>query len=112
MLKTTIRRLTFQSWERHRKRNCARLEFLATIKAKPDPNSNPAGTSVSRVEGTDSGVAWFDPELGTTIETTASSDMKMVMNMPMNPSGNSGAAGPTQSTIYHWHDVETIKLEM
>ena len=70
MRKTTIRRLTFQSWERHRKRNCARLEFLATIKAKPDPNSNPAGTSVSSVEGTASGVAWFDPELGTTIETT------------------------------------------
>jgi serine/threonine protein kinase len=97
--------VTFQNWEQHWKRNCARLEFQSTVKTKPDPNSNPAGTSVSSFEGTISGVAWFDPEPGMIIETAANNDMKMVINMPINPSGNLGASGPTQSTIYQWHDV-------
>ena len=97
--------VTFQNWEQHWKRNCARLDFQSTVKTKPDPNSNPAGTSVSSFEGTISGVAWFDPELGMVIETAANSDMKMVINRPINPSENPGASGPTQSTIYQWHDV-------
>jgi serine/threonine protein kinase len=97
--------VTFQSWEQHWKRNCARLEFQSIVKTKPDPNSNPAGTSVSSLEGTISGVAWFDPELGMIIETAGNTDMKMVINRPINPSENPGASGPTQSTIYQWHDV-------
>jgi serine/threonine protein kinase len=103
--------VTFQNWEQHWKRNCARLEFQSTLKTKPDPNSNPAGTSVSSFEGTISGVAWFDPELGMIIETAANSDMKMVINnMPTNSSGNPGASGPTPSTIYQWHDVATTTV--
>jgi serine/threonine protein kinase len=97
--------VTFQNWEQHWKRNCARLEFQSTVKTKPDPNSNPAGTSVSSLEGTISGVAWFDPELGMIIEIAGNTDMKMVINRPINPSENPGASGPTQSTIYQWHDV-------
>jgi serine/threonine protein kinase len=103
--------VTFQNWEQHWKRNCARLEFQSTVKTKPDPNSNPAGMSVSSFEGTSSGVAWFDPELGMVIETAANKDMKMVINnMPINPSGNPGASGPPPSTIYQWHDVENVTL--
>ena len=97
--------VTFQNLEQHWKRNCARLEFQSTVKTKPDPNSNPAGTSVSSFEGTSSGVSWFDPELGMIIETTANDDMKMVIDRPINPIGNPGDSGPTQSTIYQWHDV-------
>ena len=102
--------VTFQNWEQHWKRNCARLEFQSTVKTKPDPNSNPVGTSVSSFEGTSSGVSWFDPELGMVIETAANNDMKMVINMPTNPSGNPGASGPAQSTIYQWHDVVTATV--
>ena len=102
---------TFRRWEQHGKRNCARLEFQAIVETKPDPNSNPAGTSISSPEGTISGVSWFDPELGMIIETTGNNDMKMVLKKRINPSGSPGASGPTQSTIYHWHDVETSKLE-
>jgi len=97
--------VTFQSWEQHWNRNCARLEFQSAVKTKPDPNSNQAGTSVSSFEGTISGVAWFDPELGMIIETAANNDMKMVINRPINPGGNPGAFGPTQGTVYQWHDV-------
>jgi serine/threonine protein kinase len=97
--------VTFQNWEQHWKRNCARLEVQSIVKTKPDPNSNPAGTSVSSFEGTSSGVSWFDPELGMIIETAANDDMKMVINRPINPGGNPGASGPVPDTIYQWHDV-------
>ena len=79
---------TFQSWEMHGKRNCARIEFQGTIKSTPGTNANPAGMSMSILDGNSSGVSWFDPELGITIDTTMNQDMKMVMNMPMNPRGN------------------------
>jgi tRNA A-37 threonylcarbamoyl transferase component Bud32 len=105
--------VTFQNWEQHWNRNCARLEVQSTVKTKPDPNSNPAGTSASNFEGTSSGVSWFDPELGMIIETTANDDMKMVINpMPASSSGNPGASGPTPGTIYQWHDaVNTTVLQ-
>ena len=58
-------------------------------------------------------MAWFDPELGMIIETTANDDMKMVINhMPGSSSGNLGASGPTPGTIYQWHDaVNTTVLQ-
>ena len=102
--------VTFRNWEQHWKRNCARLEFQSTMKTKPGPNSNPAGTSVSSLEGTSSGVAWFDPELGMVIETAANTDMKMVINRPINPSGNPGASGPPPGTIYQTHDADNATI--
>ncbi|MDB6016220.1 MAG: hypothetical protein JWR19_709 [Pedosphaera sp.] len=102
---------TFHGWEMHQNRNCARLEFQSTVKTKPDPNLNPAGTSVSSLEGTISGVSWFDPEMGMIIDTAGNNDMKMVINRPSNPSGNPGGSGPAQSTNYQWHEVTTVKLE-
>ena len=103
--------VTFRNWEQHWKRNCARLEFQSTMKTKPGPNSNPAGTSDSSLEGTGSGVAWFDPELGMVIETAANTDMKMVINnMPTNSSGNLGASGPPPGTIYQTHDADNATI--
>ena len=103
--------VTFRNWEQHWKRNCARLEFQSAMKTKPGPISNPAGTSVSSFEGTSSGVAWFDPELGMVIETAANTDMKMVINnLPINPSGNPGASGPPPGTIYQTHDADNATI--
>jgi hypothetical protein len=101
---------TFQSWEMHGKRNCARIEFQGTIKNKPDPDSTTPGMSVSSFEGTTSGVSWFDPELGITIDTTMNQDITMVINIPMNPQGNRGAAGQMQSITNVMTQVMTIKL--
>jgi hypothetical protein len=101
---------TFQSWETHGKRNCARLEFQGTVKTKPDTNSNPAGMSMSISDGNSSGVSWFDPELGITIDTIMNQDMKMVITMPVNPRGNPGAAGRMQSMTNQMNQVMTIKL--
>jgi hypothetical protein len=82
---------TFQRWEMHGKRNCARLEFQGTIKSTPAANANPTGLSMTITDGDFSGVSWFDPELGITIDTTINQDVKMVMNMPANLWGKPGA---------------------
>jgi len=101
--------ITFQSWEQHGKRTCARLEFQGTVNSKPDSNSKPAGMTMSISDGNTSGVSWFDPELGMVIDTTANQDMKMNMTMPVNQRGN--AAGKTQTITSIMKQEITIKLE-
>lgn len=101
---------TFQSWEMHGKRNCARLEFQGTITTKPDSNSKPAAMSISILDGNSSGVSWFDPELGKTIDTSMNQDMKMVIRMPMPQRGKPGAAARVQSITNQMNQVITIKL--
>jgi hypothetical protein len=101
---------TFQSWEMHGKRNCARLEFQGTIKSTPGSNANPTGLSMTITDGDFTGVSWFDPELGITIDTTMNENMKMLMNMPMNSRGNAGAAGRMQTITNQMNQIITIKL--
>lgn len=103
--------ITFQSWEQHGKRICARLEFQGTLKSKPNPNAKPDGMTMSISDGNTSGVSWFDPELGMVIDTTANQDMKMNMTMPVNPRGNAAAAGKTQTITSIMKQEITIKLE-
>jgi hypothetical protein len=102
--------VTFQSWELRGKRHCARLQFQGTTKSKPNPDSNPAGMFISSLDGTSSGVSWFDPELGLTVDTIMNQDIKMVMNMPMNQGQNPGASGPMQSITNQMNQVMTSKL--
>ncbi|MFZ0828345.1 MAG: DUF6263 family protein [Verrucomicrobiia bacterium] len=100
---------TFQSWEPHGKRTCARLEFQGTVKSKPDPNSKLAGMTMSVSDGNTSGVSWFDPELGMVIDTTMNQDMTVNMTMPLNPRGNAG--GKTQTITSVMKQEINIKLE-
>jgi hypothetical protein len=101
---------TFQKWEMHGQRNCARLEFQGTIKSTPGTNANPTKLSMTITDGDFSGVSWFDPELGITIDTTMNQDIKMVMNLPMNSRGFPGAAGRMQTITNQMNQVVSIKL--
>jgi len=101
---------TFKSWEMHGKRNCARFEFQGTIKSTPGTNANPAGLTMTITDGDFSGVSWFDPELGITIETIMNQDINMVMNLPTNSRRNQGAAPQMQSITNQMKQVMTIKL--
>jgi hypothetical protein len=101
---------TFQKWEMHGQRNCARLEFQGTFNSTPDTNANPAGISMTILDGNSSGVFWFDPELGITIDTTMNQDIKMVMNIPVNLGGKRGAPGRMQSITNQLNQVTTTKL--
>jgi hypothetical protein len=99
---------TFQNLEMHGQRNCARMEFTGTIVNKPDPAAKPGELSISILDGTSTGVSWFDPELGIIIDTIMNQDMKMAMNMPQ--PGRPGADAPTQSITSHMSQAMTIKL--
>jgi hypothetical protein len=101
---------TFQRWEMHGKRNCARLEFQGTIKSTPGTDANPAGLSMTITDGDFTGVSWFDPELGITIDTTLNENMNMVMNVPTNPRGNRAAAPQMQTITNQLNQVINIKL--
>lgn len=101
---------TFQQWEMHGKRNCARIEFQGTLKSTPGTNANPAGMTMTILDGSSSGVSWFDPELGITIDNTMNQDIKMVMKVPVNPRGNTGAGGRMQSITNQMNQVMKIKL--
>jgi hypothetical protein len=101
---------TLKSWEMHGKRNCARLEFSGTIKSTPDTNASPNGMSFNILGGDSSGISWFDPEIGQTIDTTLNQDITMVIGLPMNQRGNRGGAGQMQNLTNQMTQVENIKL--
>ena len=106
--------VTFQSWEMHGQRNCARMEFTGNIQTKPDPNAKPGGMSISIQEGNTTGISWFDPELGITIDTQMNQDMKMVIQFPMPQRAKPGAKAPApkmQSITNQMNQVMNIKLE-
>jgi hypothetical protein len=102
---------TLQGWEMHGKRNCARIEFQGTAKSVPGTNANPTGMSMTILDGSFSGVSWFDPELGITIDMTMNQDMKMAMTIPMNGRGNAAAAPRTQTMTNIMSQVITVKLD-
>jgi hypothetical protein len=100
---------TLQSWEMHGKRNCARIEFQGTTKSTPGANANPTGMSMSILDGTFSGVSWFDPELGISIDMNMNQDLKMAMTIPMNGRGNAAARTQTMTNIMS--QVINMKLD-
>ena len=102
--------VTFQNWEMHGQRNCARMEFQGTIATKPDPDAKPGAMSISIENGNSSGVSWFDPELGITIDTTMNQDMTMIITVPVNPRAKGAAAGKMQSITNQMNQVVEIKL--
>jgi hypothetical protein len=73
-------KVTFQDWETRGKRVCARLEFKGIEKTKSDPNPNQGEATLTSIQGALSGVVWFDPDLGLTIETAAKGDLTSVKN--------------------------------
>jgi hypothetical protein len=101
--------ITFQSREMHGKRNCARLEFSGTIKTRPDANAKPGGMSTSIQDGNTTGVSWFDPELGITIDTTMNQDMQMVIQLPQDPKARAGTP-KMPSMTNQMNQVMSIKL--
>jgi hypothetical protein len=101
---------TLESWEMHGKRNCARLEFNGPVKSLPNTNANPTGITITILDGSSSGVTWFDPEIGKTIDTTMNQDITMVIRVPMNPGGNRGGPGQMQNLTNQMTQTLNIKL--
>jgi serine/threonine protein kinase len=103
-------KVNFRNWEQHGKRNCARLEFQGIMKGMPRPDAEPCATRPKRVMAdtgnTSSGVSWFDPELGMTLETVTRNEMTLVEGGTPIPS----APEPPVSAPTQCHQIITLKL--
>ena len=74
--------ITLQRWEMHGTRNCARMEFQGDIKTKSGGKPVAPGMNLSIQDGTTSGISWFDPELGTVIDSDIQQDFTMIVSFP------------------------------
>ena len=61
-------------------------------------------------DGTYSGVAWFDPELGRVLEVISTRDFNVTSDKPINRITHPAAVGPLESTTDQHHQVITEKL--
>jgi hypothetical protein len=106
---TVSNNITFAQWEKHGPRLCARLEFDGTYQGKPSGNPNPTGMSMAIQGGTTSGTCWFDPELGTIIDSDAQQDLTMTLTIPMPPRG--GGQPTPQTMRMAMHQILNVKLD-
>lgn len=105
---------TLQNWEKHGKRNCARLEFTGTIKTKSGSTATPTGPmgmTMNIKDGNTSGTSWFDPELGIVIDTTMNQDMTIAILLPKNPKAKTGPYSQPQTLTTHVNQTINIKLD-
>jgi serine/threonine protein kinase len=102
--------VTLRSWELEGQRLCARLEFKGTEKTKVESKSKAPSMGTPCTDGTYSGVAWFDPELGRVLKVVSTRDFKVTSNKRVNPITNPTAAGPLQSTTDQHHQLITERL--
>jgi hypothetical protein len=101
---------TFQRWEMHGERNCARLEFQGTVTNKLDMDPNLDRMSVSITDGDASGVFWFDPELGITIDTTVNLNLNLLINIPMRRRDDLDGVARTQHITSQLNEMVNTKL--
>jgi len=99
--------VTFTQWEKHGPRMCARLEFDGTFKGKPSATPSTTGMTMTIQDGTSSGVSWFDPELGTIIDSDANQDIDMNMTVPIPVQGKR----TMQTLKMKMHQVLSVKLD-
>lgn len=103
--------ITFQGWEKHGARECARLEFDGTIKTKPGDSPGLMGMTMAIKDSNTSGVSWFDPELGITIESDMKQDLTMLMTIPKNPKVKQGMGSEPQTITAQMSQMINIKLD-
>ena len=102
---------TLTRWETHGARNCARMEFQGTMQTKTAPKANSTGMTMTIQNGTTSGVSWFDPELGITIDTQMNQDLTMNITVPKNPRVKQGPGSQPQNLTMSMNQVLNIKLD-
>ena len=87
-----------------------RLEFQGAEKSKIETESEAAKVATPVTDGSYSGVAWFDPELGRMLETISTRDFKVTSNKFVNPAIAQAGTGRTQSMTDDHHQVITERL--
>jgi hypothetical protein len=69
----------FESWEQHEGHNCVLLSYTGNIGSTGGTGT--AGMNMSVDGGKTTGKSWFDPELGTMVDTAADQDMTLKMKV-------------------------------
>jgi hypothetical protein len=100
--------VTFRSWEMRADRLCARLDLQGTQKTSPLAESKTAKAISPIIEGTFSGVVWFDPESGRAVEVNVNHDFNVTSNKFAVPVPYAKPA--IQAATDHHHQVIIEKL--
>jgi hypothetical protein len=79
--------LTFTDWEVRQQRKSAKLSTIGTMTGEVSPPGSP---KLTIEDGKLTGTAWFDPELGTLVETVINQTMRMKGNLPKGMQGMEG----------------------
>jgi hypothetical protein len=69
---------TFEKWEQHAGRNCIRIRCKGHFSSKPLPSEPPQAVSFEKCPV--AGVIWFDPALGTVVESMTDQDIRGSMD--------------------------------
>ncbi|MEO8426309.1 MAG: DUF6263 family protein [Verrucomicrobiota bacterium] len=96
---------TLKGWEEHDKRRCAVIESSGSLKTLPGQQTGPMG-KMTIDKGKTTGRNWFDPELGTLVESASDQTMSMKIDMP----GQPGGIQPAQSVSSDITQKVSIKL--
>jgi hypothetical protein len=112
---------TFKGMEQREKRDCAAIDFTGSLTSKPPSNTPPpTATSVTIEKGTMSGRTWFDPELGSMVDTDMDQDltMKVSYSVPVRQRPAAGtnvpqppAQAPVQQTATT-HTKQKINIKL
>jgi len=100
---------TFKGWESRENRKCAAIDFNGTMNSKGGPNAGAMGMRMTIEDGKLSGKTWFDPQLGTAVETRM--DQDMVMHISRAARTNLAGASPALQTMTNQtKQIVVIKL--
>jgi hypothetical protein len=91
---TVDSKVTFQRWEERQKHKCAALGTVGTF-AGSGLDGGPMG-KLQIEDGNATGTSWFDPELGTLVESSVDETMRLKGDMPTGlprVQGNNSTAG-------------------
>jgi hypothetical protein len=104
---------TFTGWEQREKRKCAAIDFTGTMASKAGASAVPMGMTMKVESGKISGKTWFDPELGTPVETSFNQDLVIHMTVPAPRAQRTNAASQpaaSQNLTNHTKQKIVIKL--
>ena len=103
---------TLKGWEDHNKRKCAAIDFVGTLTAKGETNGTQQAQAMSMKidSGKIAGRTWFDPDLGTTVESAFDQDLLILINMPRGRPSKDGSPPAMQAITNNTKQKVVIKL--
>jgi hypothetical protein len=106
---TVDAKITFKSWEDREQHKCAVLDTTGTFAGSPGQDAGPLG-KLTVENGTIAGTSYFDPELGTLIDSAADQTMSLKGEVQMGPPPQNKDQPPATSFTINLGQHITTKL--